>query len=78
MLTRLMHEGLRLKTIDESLGTSLHVSRRSDFANPDLESIIRIFESGVVPRAQRDAGWDFAPAAWIDFECPPSAPLHGA
>jgi hypothetical protein len=57
---RLWHEVLA----EQGGGFSLHVRTAGDVAVPGFNRVLAAVEGGDIPRAQREAGWNFHPAAW--------------
>jgi hypothetical protein len=56
---------LRYRTLDPSLGCSLHVIAISEVEDPGFARVVQELEAGRIPRAQAQSGWDYVPRAWL-------------
>lgn len=57
---------IRYRVLDRAFGFWLHVDQRSFPSRERVEDVVGRVESGNVPLAQRDFGWNFSMEAWLD------------
>jgi hypothetical protein len=55
---------LRYRSLDCSLGCSIHVVSASETEDPGFARVVQELEAGRIPPAQLQAGWNYEARAW--------------